>query len=62
MSKEELDRAFEGFYSTKPDGSGLGLTIVRRLVQDVGGRLRVETAPGSGSRFTIELPAARSRT
>jgi signal transduction histidine kinase len=60
MSREELDRAFEGFYSTKPGGSGLGLTIVRRLVQDVGGRLRVETAPGSGSRFTIELPAARS--
>ena len=62
MSKEELDRALEGFYSTKPGGSGLGLTIVRRLVQDVGGRLRVETAPGSGSRFIIELPAARSRT
>jgi two-component system, NtrC family, nitrogen regulation sensor histidine kinase NtrY len=61
MSKEELDRALEGFYSTKPGGSGLGLTIVRRLVQDIGGRLRIETQPAAGSRFTIELPTARSR-
>jgi two-component system, NtrC family, nitrogen regulation sensor histidine kinase NtrY len=61
MSKEQLDRAFEGFYSTKPGGTGLGLTIVRRLVQDVGGRLRVETEPGVGSRFIVELPAAGTR-
>jgi signal transduction histidine kinase len=62
MSQQELDRAFEGFYTTKPGGTGLGLTIVRRLVQDVGGRLRVETAPGTGSRFIVELPTARSGT
>ena len=58
MSQAELDRAFEGFYSTKAGGTGLGLTIVRRLVQDVGGRLRVESEPGSGSRFLVEFPAA----
>jgi signal transduction histidine kinase len=57
MSQAELDRAFEGFYTTKPDGTGLGLTIVRRLVQDVGGSLRVETEPGGGSRFIVELPS-----
>jgi signal transduction histidine kinase len=56
MSPAELDRAFEGFYTTKPGGTGLGLTIVRRLVQDAGGTLRVETEPGAGSRFTVELP------
>ena len=54
-------RAFEGFYTTKPGGTGLGLTIVRRLIQDAGGRLRVETALGAGSRFIVELPTARSR-
>jgi signal transduction histidine kinase len=61
MSEQELDRAFEGFYTTKPGGTGLGLTIVRRLIQDAGGRLRVETALGTGSRFIVELPTARSR-
>ncbi len=57
MSQAELDRAFEGFYTTKPGGTGLGLTIVRRLVQDVGGSMRVETEPGVGSRFIVELPS-----
>jgi signal transduction histidine kinase len=57
MSQPELERAFEGFYTTKPGGTGLGLSIVRRLVQDAGGALRVDTEPGVGSRFTVELPA-----
>jgi signal transduction histidine kinase len=57
MSQEQLDRVFEGFYTTKPAGTGLGLTIVRRLLQDVGGSLAVETEPGAGSRFIVELPA-----
>jgi signal transduction histidine kinase len=35
----------------------LGLSVVRRLVADLGGTLRVETAPGQGSRFIVELPA-----
>ena len=58
MSREELDRAFEDFHTTKPAGTGLGLSVVRRLVGDLGGRLRVETVPGSGSTFTVELPSA----
>jgi two-component system, NtrC family, nitrogen regulation sensor histidine kinase NtrY len=57
MSQSELERVFEGFYTTKPGGTGLGLTIVRRLVQDVGGSMRVETEPGVGSRFIVELPS-----
>lgn len=55
MSPAELDRALAGFHSTKPQGSGLGLTIVRRLVGDAGGALRVDTAPGRGSSFTVEF-------
>jgi signal transduction histidine kinase len=58
MSRAELERAFDDFYTTKPDGTGLGLSIVRRLVQDLGGTLRVETEPGKGSTFTVELPGA----
>jgi signal transduction histidine kinase len=48
MTQAELERAFDDFYTTKERGTGLGLTIVRRLVQDLGGRLRVETEPGVG--------------
>lgn len=58
MSREELERAFDDFYTTKSSGTGLGLSVVRRLVSDLGGTLRVETAPGQGSRFIVELPAA----
>lgn len=57
MSQEQLDRAFDDFFTTKEGGTGLGLSVVRRLVADLGGTLRVETAPGQGSRFIVELPA-----
>ena len=59
MTGEELDRAFGAFYTTKSAGTGLGLPIVRRLVLDLGGALRVESEPRSGSRFIVELPAER---
>lgn len=58
MSAAELERAFEDFHTTRPGGTGLGLSVVRRLVGDLGGRLAVETSPGGGSRFTVELPSA----
>ena len=58
MSREELNRAFDDFYTTKPGGTGLGLSIVRRLVLDANGALRVETEPGGGSKFIVELPGA----
>jgi signal transduction histidine kinase len=58
MSPEEADRIFEHFYSTKPGGSGLGLSIVRRLVTDLHGSVRVETAPGKGTSMIVEIPAA----
>ena len=56
MTRAELDQAFDDFYTTKEGGTGLGLTIVRRLIQDLGGRLRVETEPGIGTRVIVELP------
>jgi signal transduction histidine kinase len=58
MTADELDEAFGNFYTTKPSGTGLGLPIVRRLVNDIGGTLRVETEPGRGTTFSIDLPAA----
>ena len=50
--------AFDDFYTTKAGGTGLGLSIVRRLVLDLGGSLRIETEPGTGTRATVEMPAA----
>jgi signal transduction histidine kinase len=56
MTQEELARALTGFYTTKPHGSGLGLSVVRRLVADHGGRVEVDTAPGKGMTVVVELP------
>jgi signal transduction histidine kinase len=53
-----LDRIFDDFYTTKERGSGLGLSIVRRLVADMGGRIRVASQPGRGTTFVVELPEA----
>jgi signal transduction histidine kinase len=57
MTKAELDKAFDDFHTTKAGGTGLGLSIVRRLVLDSNGSLKVETEPGQGSKFIVELPA-----
>jgi signal transduction histidine kinase len=53
-----LERIFEPFFTTKQYGTGLGLTNVKRLVQDNGGALEVESEPGKGSRFVMRFPAA----
>ena len=60
MTQDELNRAFDDFYTTKPGGTGLGLSIVRRLVLDASGSLRVETQPGAGSTFIVELPGVKA--
>ena len=62
MSDEELTRAFNDFYTTKAGGTGLGLSVVRRLAADLHGDLRVESAPGRGTTFTIDLPPLSNST
>jgi signal transduction histidine kinase len=60
----DLPHIFEPFYrgteaiSRQIQGNGLGLSLVKRIVEAHGGRVTVETRPGSGSAFTIHLPAA----
>ena len=58
LSKEECDRLFTPYYTTKQHGTGLGLAIVQSVVSDHGGRITVETEPGKGATFRIALPAA----
>jgi PAS domain S-box-containing protein len=58
MGQEELDKLFEPFYTTKPKGTGLGMTVVSRVVEQNGGRVLVRSAPGQGTTLTIVLPVA----
>ncbi len=62
MTEAELARAFEDFQTTKPNGVGLGLSIVRRLAGDLGAALRVDTAPGHGTTVEVELPRGDARS
>jgi signal transduction histidine kinase len=56
MPDDEAARIFDDFYTTKEGGSGLGLSIVRRLVMDLHGTIGVDSAPGRGTRIIVEIP------
>lgn len=51
-----LPRIFEPFFTSRPDGSGLGLTVSRRIIAQHGGTINVESTPGVGTTFTIVFP------
>jgi PAS domain S-box-containing protein len=55
---QNLKRLFETFFTTKPNGTGLGLPITRRIVQDHGGTISVESRPGCGTAFKLVFPLA----
>jgi signal transduction histidine kinase len=57
MSEETLARAFDFFFTTKPEGTGLGMAIARAVVDAHGGDLSVRSAPGEGTRVRVTLPA-----
>ena len=57
MTEDELARAFDDFFTTKPDGTGLGLSVVRRLTADLGGDIRSESMPGRGTTISVQLTA-----
>ena len=68
IPEDELDRVFERFFRSDParsrntGGSGLGLSIVKHVVQNHGGDIRVWSQPGNGSTFTVRLPEASHST
>jgi signal transduction histidine kinase len=56
ITPENRERIFDLFFTTKPRGTGLGLPICRRIVEDHGGRIAVEARPGEGTTFTVWIP------
>jgi two-component system, NtrC family, sensor histidine kinase HydH len=56
MDERTRSKIFDAFYTTKSGGSGLGLSISRKIVEAHGGKIRVESELGRGTQFTIELP------
>ncbi len=60
IAPDVLPRVFDPYFTTKPGGLGLGLTIARRIVEAHGGALAVESEPGQGSRFSVTLPLGRA--
>ncbi len=55
-----LDRVFEPYYSTKDTGTGLGLAVTKKIVEEHGGRIRVRSEPGAGTTFEVNLPRERA--
>jgi signal transduction histidine kinase len=56
IDAEKIGRIFDPYFSTKSDGSGLGLATAHRIIQEHGGEMTVESEPGKGTDFTITLP------
>ncbi len=58
ISAEVLRRIFDPYFTTKPGGSGLGLATAYAIVVKHGGHISVESTPGAGTVFTVDLPAS----
>ena len=60
IAPEELSKIFQPYFTTKEAGIGLGLAITERIIKEHGGSIDVESTPGSGTTFTVLLPAAKA--
>jgi signal transduction histidine kinase len=55
---ELTSRVFDPFFSTKDDGTGLGLSLVHKIIENHKGRIRVSSTVGAGTTFIVSLPKA----
>ena len=60
IAPEDQERIFDPFFTTKEDGSGLGLAVVYRIVEDHGGKIRVDSAEDAGTMIRVQLPRAEA--
>jgi signal transduction histidine kinase len=58
IAPESLEHLFEPYYTTKEKGTGLGLALTKKLIEDHGGQMTVESEVGIGTTFTVALPRA----
>ena len=56
IAEDKLNRIFDVFYSSKPNGTGLGLPIAKKIIEEHGGAIKVNSEQGKGTSFTISLP------
>ena len=56
IPQDHLEKVFEPYWTTKPNGSGLGLLLVFKIIREHGGDISVHSLPGTGARFDITLP------
>ncbi len=58
---EDLAQVFDPYFTTKPAGTGLGLAIVHNIIEAMGGEVAVDSRPGAGTAFTLNVPFAKAR-
>jgi signal transduction histidine kinase len=61
ISPSEADKVFDPFFTTKAAGTGLGLALTHKIIEDHGGSIGFRSAPGVGTTFTVVLPLAAER-
>ncbi|MGD9950227.1 MAG: ATP-binding protein [Desulfobulbus sp.] len=61
MTPETLERVFDPYFTTKAEGSGLGLASAYSIINRHGGNIAVESSPGQGTRFSLLLPATEAK-
>jgi len=56
IPRQELSKVFEPFYTTKPDGTGLGLAVVHSIIREHRGKVTIDSDVGRGTTVRIQLP------
>nr|WP_276541828.1 ATP-binding protein [Bacillus infantis] len=62
MSEETLQRIYEPFYTTKETGTGIGMSVCKKIVEELGGSIEISSRPGEGTMVKLILPADTADT